>query len=70
MSQNVYLVNLFSGEVGKHKRSECEQHQPARAPGRFAEGDGNRRKQHVGAAGLPEQEARPQRVARSPCRRP
>ena len=31
MSQNVYLVNLFSEEVGKHKHSECDQHgQPER----------------------------------------
>lgn len=34
MSQNVYLVNLFSGEVGKHKLSECDQHgQPERQAG-------------------------------------
>lgn len=26
MSQNIYLVNLLSGEVGKHKHSECDQH--------------------------------------------
>ena len=34
MSQNVYLVNLFSGEVSKHKLSECDQHgQPERQAG-------------------------------------
>ena len=64
MSQNVYLVNLFSGEVGKHKHSECEQHHPARTPGRFAEVDVKHCKQHVGAMRLP------QHVARSPHGRP
>lgn len=70
MSPNVYLVNLFSREVGKHEHSECEQHHPARTPGRFAEVDVKHCKQHVGAARLPEQEAKPQRVARGPHRRP
>lgn len=69
MSQNVYLVNLFSRE-GKHRHSECEQHHPARTPGRFAEVGVKHHKQHVGAMSLPEREAQPQHVARSPHRRP
>lgn len=57
MSQNVYLVNLFSGEVDKHKHSDCDQHRLARTPGRFAEVDVKHCKQHVGAAGPLEQDA-------------
>lgn len=48
MSLHVYLVNLLSREVGKHKHSECEQPHPAGTPGRFAEVHVSHCKQHVG----------------------
>ena len=66
MSQSIYLVNLFSREVGKHKHSECELHHPARMPGTFAEVDVKHCKQHVGAVSLLEQEAQLQHVLHSP----
>lgn len=59
MSQNVYLVNLFSGEVGKHKHSGWERHHTARTPGWLADIDGNPRKQPGGATSRPERRHSP-----------